>query len=234
MQSPTFYILNVVCKLIEISKFKTNMAKKKFYVVWKGRKTGIFESWNDCKEQIHGFAKAQYKSFGSKNAAEEAYSKTYWEFIGKDTSKPEMSEEEKKLYGEPILNSISVDAACSGNPGLMEYQGVETETKKVIFRKGPYKDSTNNIGEFLALVHALAHMKKTKDKRPIYTDSKIAMSWVRDKTTRTELEETENNKDSFNLIKRAIKWLENNEIENVILKWETKVWGEIPADFGRK
>ena len=90
------------------------------------------------------------------------------------------------------------------------------------------------MGEFLALVHALAHMKKNNDTRSIYSDSKIAISWIRDKTSRSNIQETENNKEVFELMERAEKWLISNEFTNKILKWETKAWGEIPADFGRK
>lgn len=210
------------------------MAKKKFYVVWEGRKIGIFETWDECKESTHGFNGAKYKSFQSLELAKQAYSEEYDNYKGKTFFESELSEEELKLIGAPILKSISVDAACSGNPGLMEYQGVETETKRVIFKQGPFKDASNNMGEFLALVHALAHMKKSNDIRPIYSDSKIAISWIRDKTSRSNIQETENNKEVFELMERAEKWLISNEFTNKILKWETKAWGEIPADFGRK
>jgi len=210
------------------------MAKKKFYVVWEGRNVGIFETWDECKESIHGFAGAKYKSFQTLELAKQAYSEEYDDYKGKKIFESELSEEELKLIGTPILKSISVDAACSGNPGLMEYQGVETETKKVIFKQGPFKEASNNMGEFLALVHALAYMKKSNDKRPIYSDSKIAIGWIRDKTSRSNIQETENNIEVFELMERAEKWLLSNEFSNEILKWETKAWGEIPADFGRK
>lgn len=210
------------------------MAIKKFYVVWEGRNIGIFETWDECKESVHGFAGAKYKSFQTLELAKQAYSEAYDDHKGKKIFESELSEEELKLIGVPVLKSISVDAACSGNPGLMEYQGVETETKKVIFKQGPFKDASNNMGEFLALVHALAHMKKSNDVRPIYSDSKIAIGWIRDKTSRSNIQETENNKEVFELMERAEKWLISNEFSNEILKWETKAWGEIPADFGRK
>ena len=215
-------------------KEKLNMAKKKYYVVWKGRETGIFETWAECTEQIHGFKQAQYKSFGSLQAAEDAFNQTYWEYVGKDTSKPEMSEEERKLYGEPIMESIAVDAAWNTASGDMEYKGVETKTGKEIFIQGPFKDGTNNVGEFLALVHGLAWLKRENLDLPIYTDSRTAMVWVRDKCANTSLEETERNAKLFDLISRAEKWLKENEYDIKILKWETKAWGEIPADFGRK
>lgn len=210
------------------------MAKKKFYVVWKGRKTGVFNNWDECKKQIEGCKGAQYKSFNNLKDAEDAFRGKYEDYKGQKVSSVVLSEEQVQLYGKPILDSISVDAACSGNPGVMEYQGVDTESKKKIFKKGPYQQSSNNIGEFLALVHALALMKSNQDSRPIYSDSKTAISWVRRKRCNSKVERNDLNKDSFELVDRAEKWLHNNSFDNQILKWETKAWGEIPADFGRK
>lgn len=211
------------------------MSKKKYYVVWKGKKPGIYSSWNVCKNQIDGFEGAQYKSFVSINEAEEAFSKKYEDYKGKNTKKPKLTSTEKEKYGTPILESISVDAACSGNPGDLEYRGVLTHNKKEIFRKGPFKQGTNNIGEFLALVHGIALLKSKKQETiPIYSDSKIAMSWIRQKKCKTNILFNSNNKELLDLIKRAENWLQNNSFKNPILKWETKAWGEIPADFGRK
>ena len=131
--------------------------------------------------------------------------------------------------------SICVDAACSGNPGTMEYQGVETNTKHRIFHQGPFKDATNNIGEFLALVHGLGYLKKHgHNSVPIFTDSVTAMAWVRDKKAKTKLERTPDNAVLFDLIARAENWLKTNTYKNPFLKWDTEKWGEIPADFGRK
>lgn len=211
------------------------MSKKKFYVVWKGRKPGIFSSWNVCKRQIDGFEGAQYKSFLSLDEAELAFTKKFEDYKGKKSTAKKMSASELQKFGAPNLESISVDAACSGNPGKMEYRGVLTHNKKEIFRKGPYKKGTNNIGEFLALVHGIALLKsKQKEEVPIYSDSKIAMSWVRQKKCKTNLHFDASNKDLLDLIKRAENWLKQNTFKNPILKWQTKAWGEIPADFGRK
>ena len=211
------------------------MSKKKFYVVWNGRKKGIYTSWNVCKKQVDGFDAAQYKSFTSLNEAEIAFSKKYENYKGKNTSKPTLSASEKSAIGSPNLESISVDAACSGNPGKMEYRGVLTHNKKQLFLKGPYPNGTNNIGEFLALVHGIALLKsKNKESIPIYSDSRTAMSWVKQKKCKTNLHFNASNKDLLDLIKRAENWLKENSFKNPILKWETKAWGEIPADFGRK
>jgi len=209
--------------------------KKKYYTVWKGHNTGVFETWEDCKAQIKNFKGAQYKSFTSFEAAKKAYQEGSKEYIGKSkTFKSKLSEEQLKKIGEPNLNSICVDAAVSGNPGKMEYRGVVTKTKKQLFIQGPFEEGTNNIGEFLAIVHGLAFLKQKKSNRIIYTDSRTAMSWVKKKKCNTKLNRSDKNKSLFELVDRAIKWLNENKYSTTVVKWETKAWGEIPADFGRK
>jgi len=192
------------------------MAKKsKFYVVWKGKRPGVYDSWDDCKAAITGYKGAQYKSFATFELAKKAYNGSYEEYKGKSKGEASLSPEQLLKIGQPNYHSISVDAASSGNPGVMEYQG-------------------DNIGEFLALVHGLAYLKERKSDRIIYTDSRTAMSWVRKKSCNTKLEENAKNKKLFDLIRRAIEWLKSNSYNTPIVKWETKAWGEIPADFGRK
>lgn len=207
--------------------------KKKYYAVWKGHHPGIFESWDDCKAQIKDFKGAQYKAFGSFDAAKKALKGNYKDYIG-TSAKSELSDEQLKKIGQPNYHSISVDAASSGNPGIMEYRGVETKTKKLLFKQGPFIEGTNNIGEFLALVHGLALLKKKKSDKIIYTDSKTAISWVKKKACNSKLKASPKNQTLFDLVKRAEDWLKENEFSTVIVKWETKAWGEIPADFGRK
>lgn len=209
--------------------------KQKYYVVWKGKKTGVFLSWKDCKEQVVNFKGSQYKAFTSKKEADLAFSKSYNDYKGVNTQKKELSPDEKRKYGNPVTKSISVDAACSGNPGSMEYRGVLTNSGKEVFAQGPFLRGTNNVGEFLALVHALALLKKKKlPELPVYSDSQTAISWVRKKNCKTKLIFNEKNEKLKNLIVRAENWLKENTFQNPILKWETKAWGEIPADFGRK
>lgn len=211
------------------------MAKKeKFYTVWKGHHPGIYTSWKDCKAAITNYKGAQYKSFNTFEAAKKAYNGNYDDYKGKKTNKPTPNKALLQKIGQPNYHSISVDAASSGNPGIMEYRGVDTKTKKELFKQGPFKQGTNNIGEFLALVHGLAFLKQQNSDRIIYTDSKTAMSWVRKKNCNSKLQETPENKEVFDLVRRAISWLQKNTYQTTIVKWETKVWGEIPADFGRK
>lgn len=208
--------------------------KKKYYAVWKGHHPGVFESWDDCKSQIKGFEGAQYKSFETFEAAKQALKGNYKDFITKVKFKSELSEDQLKKIGLPNYNSIAVDAAVSGNPGKMEYRGVDTKTKKELFKQGPFEEGTNNIGEFLSIVHGLAFLKQKNSDRIIYTDSKTALSWIKKRKCNTKLEQNDKNSELFKLVERAENWLKSNTYKTVIVKWETKAWGEIPADFGRK
>ena len=207
------------------------MPKQKYYVVWKGRKTGIFTSWAECEKQVKGFVGAEYKAFGSLNVAEAAFRSKYEAYKGKSSSLGKWKESETK----PIIPSICVDAACNGAPGKLEYRGVELDSSKEIFRAGPYPDGTNNVGEFLAIVHALTWLEKHNQKLPIYSDSENGIAWVYTGKCKTNLKHTGKNALLFTMIHSAENWLAENELEDdSVLKWDTELWGECPADFGRK
>lgn len=205
---------------------------KKFYVVWRGFKPGIYNTWEECKKQVTGYDGAQYKSFPSKEEAEQAFEQSY-EKIREMKGKKNL--QELTTDKKPILNSLSVDAACKGNPGILEFRGVYTDTETELFARGPYADGTVNIGEFLAIVLALAWLKKNKLKMPIYSDSRTAISWIKKKRVNTKLAWTDKNKELLRAVRNAQQWLKENDISSyTILKWETRLWGEIPADYGRK
>ncbi|WP_165041242.1 viroplasmin family protein [Dysgonomonas sp. ZJ709] len=211
------------------------MAKKKFYTVWNGIKPGVYSDWKECKNQIDGYDGAIYKSFPTLEDAERAYNDTPWSYVGKNAEKKKSSSS-ASIQNNPeiIKDSLSVDAACSGNPGLMEYRGVYVKTGEEVFKQGPFEMGTNNVGEFLALVHGLALLKQKKATIPLYSDSANAIKWVKDKKCKTKLERLPENVSLFYMIERAEKWLKENSYTTRIIKWETAKWGEIPADFGRK
>lgn len=133
----------------------------------------------------------------------------------------------------PVGEALCVDAACSGNPGQMEYRAVHIPSGKQIFHFGPIW-GTNNIGEFLAIVHALALLKQRGASMTVYSDSYVARTWVKKKKCKTTLELNEKSAEVLNLVQRAEAWLNNNQYSNPIEVWQTNDWGEIPADFGRK
>ena len=211
------------------------MAKQKFYTVWVGRNTGVFDSWETCKAQVEGYQGAKYKSFETRQAAEQAFMQDPSVFVtaaspGKKAAKPALS-------GKPgyELEALAVDAACSGNPGDMEYRGVYVRTGRQVFLQGVYHEATNNIGEFLAIVHGLALIQKQGISNIIlYSDSRTAMAWVKAGKCKTKLETTAQNAPVFERIRAAENWLATHAFTTEIRKWETDKWGEIPADFGRK
>ena len=206
---------------------------KKYYVVWVGAVPGIYDNWKDCQAQTIGYPEAKYRSFKTLEEAKEAFARNPSDFNNKKKAHtPKNSTSDRTGV---IWRSISVDAACSGNPGVLEYRGVHTRSGEEIFRQGPFQHGTNNIGEFLALVHGLALLKKKgATDMPIYSDSRTAMAWLRNRKLKTTLERSSKNAPLFALVDRAISWLDNNTYSNPVLKWETEIWGEIPADFGRK
>ena len=131
-------------------------------------------------------------------------------------------------------SALAVDAACSGNPGPMEYRGVFLGNGQQIFHFGPVH-GTNNIGEFLAIVHGLALLEKQGfPDTVVYSDSSTALTWVRNKKCKTKLPRTPQTEKLFQLIERAEFWLRTHPYKNPVLKWDTDNWGEVPADFGRK
>ena len=235
------------------------MAKQKYYVVWNGPSPGVYSSWEACQEAVNGVSGAKYKSFKSQAEAEDAFEmgeEAYEEAKASDasntsksstSSKPSESRESSSsskperpafnpqtLPAEAIREAIAVDAACSGNPGAMEYRGVYLANGREIFHFGPIH-GTNNIGEFLAIVHGLALLKqKGLDTMPIYSDSVNAQLWVRKHQCKTTLVRNDKTEKLHQMIERAEGWLKSNTYRNPIIKWQTDKWGEIPADFGRK
>jgi ribonuclease HI len=210
------------------------VAKKKYYVVWKGASTGVFHSWAECKALVTGFPGARYKAFPTLREAEAAFR------AGPGSLSTDAQDKKKSVRADSPAparfdpNGICVDAACSGNPGPMEYQGVWIRDKALLFHK-QFPMGTNNIGEFLAIVHALAYLKKRgASEIPIYSDSAIALKWVAAKKCKTQLQESPETVELLDLVQRAEDWLAGNTYRNPVLKWETARWGEIPADFGRK
>ena len=195
------------------------MPKQKFYVVFQGKKTGVFNSWSECEFQVKGFKGALFKSFSTYEVAKKAFNDYKLGNVA---------------CSSPLVNSICVDASCTGNPGIVEYQAYDMETKTILFCNDKVGIGTNNLGEFLAIVDALKYCLASKRDCVIYSDSQTAMSWVSKKQVNSSLERDNRTNEIWSLIDNAIKWLKLHEYSIKVLKWDTVKWGEIPADFGRK
>ena len=221
-------------------------SKSKFYVVWEGRVPGVYDNWSDCEEQILNFPGAKYKSFSSAADAARAFRGGDDENNPADLGTFLIAASERRAGKSPVSapdyhsnpdidqDAWAVDASCMGNPGIMEYRGVELSTGRELFKVGPFQDGTNNIGEFLAIVHALAEMNRRNEWHNIYSDSKTAQAWIRNRQVKTQLKQTERNAKLFELLGRGLVWIRSHSWPIKIMKWQTELWGEIPADFGRK
>jgi len=214
------------------------MAKSKYYVVWAGHEPGIYQTWAECQAQVNGVTGAKYKSYESKAEADEAYKRGWKQslnFTNSSSKSNGASKAPNVTSSEEIdYDSLSVDVGCSGNPGVVEYKGVDTRTGEILFYHGPISKGTNNLGEFLAIVHGLAYLKQLGSGKTIYSDSMTALKWIRTKQVATNLVRDESTAEIWQLVDRALLWLNTNSYKNKILKWDTKRWGEIKADFGRK
>ena len=218
--------------------------KQKFYVVWVGREPGVYDNWNDCEEQILNFPGAKYKGYSSAYEAAQAFRNGGGDGNAADLGSILIAASDKRVadpakpdwMSNPDIDhdAWAVDASCQGNPGIMEYRGVEIATGRVIFKMGPFQQGTNNIGEFLAIVHALAEMYRRQEWHNIYSDSKTAMAWIRNRQVKTQLKPTDSNARIFELMGRALAWIRTHSWPVKVMKWQTELWGEIPADFGRK
>lgn len=217
---------------------------KKYYVVFKGRNPGVYDDWGDAQEQIEGFEGARFKGYSSSAEATAAFRDAMRKAEGNDLGSflsrasnhnlPKEGQPDYMTNPEVDLDAWAVDASCLGNPGKMEYQGVELMTGRTLFRIGPFDDATNNIGEFLAIVHAMALMTREGKFHNIYSDSVSGMAWARNRKIKTQLKPTARNGKVFELMARAVTWLNTHQFPAKVLKWQTDRWGEIPADFGRK
>ena len=217
---------------------------KKYYVVWTGHIPGVYDKLEDAMEQVEGYPGATFKGYESSEEAAIAFRRGA---AGADSRElgslllgaqrqniPSGNKADYFSNPEIDLDGWAVDAACAGNPGRMEYRGVELMTGRELFRVGPFEQSTNNIGEFLAIVHALSLMFRNGERHTIYSDSVTGMAWVRNRKVKTQLERNAKTEKSFQLMERALSWLNTHNIDVKIRKWDTERWGEIPADFGRK
>jgi ribonuclease HI len=222
-----------------------DLAKSKFYVVWVGHESGVYRTWTECLAQTQGFPLAKFKSYETEAEAAEAYAQGWKKSLntGKQkesagNGKGRTAAADNSHFGTELsgvdYDSLSVDVGCSGNPGIVEYKGVDTRTGEILFYHGPISKGTNNMGEFLAIVHALGYLKQRGSSKTIYTDSVTALSWLRNKRVASNLVRDASTEEIWTLVDRAIKWLQTNSYPNRIAKWDTKRWGEIKADFGRK
>lgn len=210
----------------------TTKWNKKFYVVRKWKKNWIFDSREKCKECVNWYSDAKYKSFSNLADAETALNEWREKYYNSDSRKTEKIDKNQIYKTVPFFKaSIAVDAACSWNPWILEYRWVDLQTWNEIFHE-KFELWTNNIGEFLAIVHWLEYLEWNEEK-VIYSDSRNAIARVQNKKCKTQFDFNQYERLKW-AIMDAENWIKKHWIKNRILKWDTDEWWEIPADFGRK
>ena len=100
----------------------------------------------NVKRRSRAIRTLSFKAFGSEQEALRAYEDGAYAFARRHS----VPEEMQSTTSTPIPEAIVVDAACAGNPGVMEYRGLYLPSRTTLFEMGPFPLGTNNIGEFLA------------------------------------------------------------------------------------
>lgn len=215
------------------------MAKNKAYVVWAGNTPGVYNSWAECETQTKGFPGAKFKGFPSRELAETAFSEQAGDYIGKKKVVNSPSGQKAKTFdNKPGGNYLTVDAAYSHKTKVLEWRGVMVENgnENEVFRSNPYRGGSANVGEFLAVIDGLEYLRDNNINLPVYSDSITAQAWVRKKRNNSNVESSPT---LIAMLDRADRLLQNGLYDNLkqkitIKDWESKSWGEIPADFQRK
>lgn len=213
------------------------MSKKKHYVVWVGRTTGIFGNWADTEAQIKGFSGALYQSYKTIEEATAAFNAGSPNAAATVISQSKSAAKVNVLppAGKPTHECLTVDGAFSGSTKVMEYRCVMNVSGEVIFRSKPFVGGSNNLAEFLALIGAMRYRDSIGEPLlDIYSDSKTALAWVRDKQLNTTIDIDSLDPVVQGRITAAMRYLKANPPPKNLKKWDTAAWGEIPADYGRK
>ncbi len=201
------------------------MERQKFHVARSGKKPTIYDTWANCRGQIIETDDPKFKMFTNGNMAEKVFGEGPWKYFKK---RGERKQRQLEPNRPPTMNSVAVGGTFDPNTREIKYRAVDLDTGEIVLEGGPFKDGTNNIAEFLAVVEALIYCAENQLDVPIYTDSVTAMSWLRDKTVRTKC--LLGSELSF-VVWDAIEWLNRHNWDTEILKWHTNIWGENPANF---
>ncbi len=203
------------------------MKKQKYYVVWVGRALGVFNTWEECQQSISGFPGAKHKAFDCPKEAQAALSDGWEMHWGKAAI--------TETGSKPDGLCLCVGAAWNVETRVLKYCGVLHPEWASTFHLNSIPGATNNIGEFLAIVYALAWLKEQGISAPVYSDSITALSWVRRKSVQScAVGSAHASAKVEKMIAHSLKWLNDNTDHNPVCKWNTSEWGENPAHFERR
>ena len=169
----------------------------KYYVVHKGRKPGIYNTWNECKAQVDGFNGPVFKKFENKDDAEIFLKEGFKNLkIPKFIKKENKDKNDEKLI-ENELNSkekkifIYTDGSCiKFNNGIFKAgYGIFIPSKNIRVSKPLLNQKqTNNRAELLSIIESINNLneEEKKNKIVIITDSQYSMYIFKDTGIRYE------------------------------------------------
>lgn len=186
-----------------------------------------FKTWRDCK----GFMDSKRYAYAAGPTYEEALEKLQasrekqYAYID-GTAKPRGSKTAEESGPRPT-KGITSDCGTHGNPGPCEYQVTDIKGNRLYYiHLGVH---TNNYAE-LSGIEGMIKIAVERGETELWTDSKIAMGWIRTGRVGEGVRE----RDEILKIVGRIQELFKQHPQLNLRKWNTKSWGQIPSDFGRK
>lgn len=133
----------------------------------------------------------------------------------------------------PVRDSIQRDGFYHG---AVEWQVFDVATGRRIFASKVYHHGNINQGEFNAIVDAVYLLQAIGERTvPVYSDSMTAIAWFNNRKVSSKHPHNELTEEISSATKRSLAWIkENHQRLNPVLFWNNRVWGENPADYGRK
>jgi ribonuclease HI len=151
------------------------MPQKKFYAVAKGRRPGIYYNWPDAQSQVEGFNGALYKSFLTRQEAEEWLKNPVLK-----KSHAAGNKKEQVHRHEPGQDGVVIytDGGSSGNPGPGGYGVVQIYKGERKEFSGGFRLTTNNRMELTGVIVALRNLKHSDVPVTVYTDSDYVVNGI--------------------------------------------------------
>ena len=146
----------------------------KYYGVLVGRVPGIYRTWDNCKDQVHGFTGAKYKSFKTESEVKE--------YLGLNKPKKTTSNYKLGIYTDGshqrTVGYLGVGAWCEWNG--VEYELSKHCSKKMLHSFGIDEDVSNPTAEFVAVTLVLEHLTalKTPVATTLFCDYIGPQNWI--------------------------------------------------------
>jgi ribonuclease HI len=200
-----------------------------FYVVLNGRKTGIFNDWESCREQVHKFKNAIYQKaltfeearviFDARGCTRPQGTKSY------SNGKPSVKKLEQVCKSRAVLLA---KGSCAGNPGEITANVIDLRKSQEYQKK--FGNGTSNLAESIAIYRALRIRSMNGVGYPIYSDSSVAINRIKGRKINGQNDFTYS-PHLVEYIQEANEWLKNSDLSNVFHASEYGPDGMLPQSI---